>query len=151
MEITFQFLTQYSNECFYSGRNPQARPLKVMLEEINKVIDTSEIKVIYPKNLFVDDKQVEIYLFTDKRHIMKVTYENREVHTYLYFPKDIVNFSSKVNFEENSRSSVIKFSNSEMIELNSLNDTNTYHTYRFEELIIGIWKLFLSGNVPVKE
>lgn len=151
MEITFKYLTRYSNECFYENRNPQARPMKYMLEEIGKVIDTSGIKVIYPKNLFVDDKQVEIYLFDDKRQIMKLTYESGEVHTCLYFSKDIVNISSKINCGNNSRSLLIKFSNDEVIEFNSVNDTNAYQTYLLDELIIGIWKLFLTSKTPVEE
>lgn len=151
MEITFEYLIRYSNECFYDSRNPQARPMRFMLEEIGKIIDISGIKVIYPKNLFVDDKQVEIYLFNDERQIMKVTYEGGEVYTSLYFSKDIVNISSKINCDNNSRSLLVKFSNGEVIELNSVDDTNTYHTYRFDELIIGIWKLFLTSKTPVEE
>lgn len=151
MEITFEYLTRYSSECFYDNRYPQARPMKFMLEEIGKVIDISGIKVIYPKNLFVDDKQIEIYLFDDKRQIMKVTYEGGVVYTCLYFSKDIVNISSKINCDNNSRSLAVKFSNGEVIEVNSVNDTNAYHIYRFDELIIGIWKLFLTSKTPVEE
>lgn len=151
MEITFDNLTRFSKECFYDNRYPQARPMKIMLEEIGKIIDISGIKVVYPKNLFVDDKHVEIYLFNDKRQIMKVTYESGEVYTYLYFSKDIANIRSKINCDNNSRSLVVKFSNGEVIALNSIDDTNTYYTNRFDELIISIWKLFLTSKTPVKE
>jgi len=121
-----------------------------MLEEIGKIMDISGIKVIYPKNLFVHDKQVEIYLFNGESQIIKVTYEGGEVYTCLYLSKDIVNISSKIKCDNNSRSLLIKFSNDEVIELNSLNDTNAYHTYRFDELIIGIWKLFLTNKTSVE-
>jgi hypothetical protein len=45
----------------------------------------------------------------------------------------------------------VKLSNGEVIELNSVNDTNTYHTYRFDELIIDIMKLFLTNKILAKE
>lgn len=151
MEITFDFLMRYSNKCFYSERSSQARSLRFVLEEINKVIDVNEIKVIYPMNLFIDDKQIEIYLFNDKRNIMKVTYENKELNAYLYFFKDIVNFKSKINCENKSRSLSIDFSNGEKIEFNSINDTNSYYTNEFDELIIGIWKLFITNKIPTEE
>lgn len=146
MEITIDFLIRYANECFYSGKNLQARPLKFMLEEISKVIDISDIKIVYPKNLFIDDKQVELYLFNEKRQIMKVTYEDKEINTILYFLKDIVCLENKVNAEKRSRSLLIKFSNSEMIEFNNKNDTNSHYNDRFETLMIDITKLFTTSK-----
>lgn len=82
---------------------------------------------------------------------MKLTYESGEVHTCLYFSKYIMNISSKINCGNNTRSLLIKFSNDEVIELNSVNDTNAYQTYLFDELIIGIWKLFLTSKTLVEE
>lgn len=143
MEITLEYLRRYSNEGFYSNGKPQANALRFMLEEIYKIVDTKEIKIVYPKNLFMDNKQVEIYLFDDNRHIIKFTYENDELNTLLYFFKDIEYLKNKVNCNDDSRSLEIKFINSETIEFSSINDTNSYHTQRFDELIIDIYKVLL--------
>lgn len=122
-----------------------------MTDEINKVIDTTRIKVVYPKNLFIDNKQIEIYLFDDKEHILKITYENKEVSIRLYFLKDITRLKNSVNYEKESRSLTIEFSNGEIFEFNSTSDTNSYHMHRFDDLILDILKLSLRYEMPNKK
>jgi hypothetical protein len=144
VEITLENLRRYSMEGFYNSRNPQVQTLKYMTDEIIKVIDTTKIKVVYPKNLFIDNKQIELYLFDDGDHILKITYENKEVCIFLYLLKDITRLKNSVNYENKSRSLTIEFSNGEIFEFNSASDTNSYHMHRFEDLIIDIWKSFIK-------
>ena len=144
MEITLENLRRYSMEGFYNSRNPQVQTLRYMTDEIIKVIDTTKIKVVYPKNLFIDNKQIELYLFDDGDHIFKITYENKEVCIFLYLLKDITRLKNSVNYENKSRSLTIEFSNGEIFEFNSASDTNSYHMHRFEDLIVDIWKSFIK-------
>lgn len=141
MEITLENLRRYSVEEFYSSRNPQVQALRYMTDEINKVIDTTRIKVVYPKNLFIENKQIELYLFDDREHIFKVTHENNEVCIFLYFLKDIIHIKNSVNFGNKSRTLTIEFSNGEIFEFNNTSDTNSHYMHRFDNLIVDIWKL----------
>lgn len=135
MEITFDSLTQYSNECFYNNRYPQARPIKTMIEEIRKLIDVDTIRLAYPKNLFVDGKQVEIYLFDDKEHMFRVVCENEEVNIQVYLLKNVSRLESSSNYGEEPRLLTIEFLNGESFRFDSRTDTNSYHVQRFNDLI----------------
>jgi hypothetical protein len=112
------------------------------------LFDPNSIKVIYPKNLFLNDKQVELFLFTDKKQIIKVTYEKGEVHTDLYFSK---NLSMYINISDYCRSLNIRFIDGDEIEFNSKNDTDHANTGSFNDLIVAIWKVLLSGDKTVRD
>lgn len=148
MEITIDRLEKYAKANFYITDIPQAKPLYFMLKEVNELFDPNSIKVIYPKNLFLNDKQVELFLFTDKKQIIKVTYEKGEVHTDLYFSK---NLSMYINISDYCRSLNIRFIDGDEIEFNSKNDTDHANTGSFNDLIVAIWKVLLSGDKTVRD
>lgn len=141
MEINLEKLRSYSHYRFYSGSDPQARALKFMLDEIYSLIDINEIKIVYPKNLFIDSKQIEIYCFLYSGHMIKITSENNELKILSRYCKDIISLEHKINLNTVSKSLMIQFSDGEAIELDSMNDTNLHHREKFDTLIVEIYKL----------
>ncbi|MBB6215065.1 uncharacterized protein YbcI [Anaerosolibacter carboniphilus] len=144
MDINFGQLKEYSSRAFYSSDNPQARVLSFIINEIEKIFDASDIVFAYPKNLFINNKQVELFLIDSKKQLIKAIYEDKNLTISVYFAKDIINFYNKVNHEDDSRSLIIKFASSETIEFNSRNDTNTHHIQRFDALILEMCKFMMK-------
>ncbi|MGM0806506.1 MAG: DUF3908 family protein [Bacillota bacterium] len=135
-EMTLDNFIQYSAQ---SGRENGNRFL-VIVDFIEKYLNKEDVKVFYPKNLFVDEKLVEIYFFkNDKVVIVK--------ETDFGMKSEIINFNQIRSLtmdyqgEYSPVTLKIEFNNGVKIELSDQYDTNSVWSNRFTHKIENVFKL----------
>ena len=47
--------------------DPKARRYSAIFRNIEEFIDPNKVSIFYPKNIFVDDKDLEIYVFLERK------------------------------------------------------------------------------------
>ena len=81
------------------------------------------------------------------KQIIKVTYEKEKFIPTCIFQ----NLSMYINISDYCRSLNIRFIDGDEIEFNSKNDTDHANTGSFNDLIVAIWKVLLSGDKTVRD
>lgn len=100
-----------------------------IVPKVNEFIVQEEIKVFYPRNLFVEDKDTELLFFTEDKVYLVTGEDDQEgkINIGVLYLKNIVDY----NFEIESASGYenvklfIRFSNDRTIELNAHDETNS--------------------------
>lgn len=123
--------------------NPQISELNFLLGEIESIIHVDDIKVIYPKNLFRADKHVEIYIL-NQNYLIQAVLEAKKVVTNVFRLQDIAQFISVFDSQSQARTLILKFVDSETIELNSMQDTDGINTQRFSRLVLEMFKVLTA-------
>lgn len=102
-----------------------------------RLIKEENIKCFYLKNLFVEDKVLEIDLFCNDGRIVKVgLQDNNFIVTEVYDAKNIVKVTLKENHKyEYEKELFIQFNTGEVLSLNSKNDTNEHYVNEFSKII----------------
>jgi hypothetical protein len=136
---------------FQSGNNYSIDLTMIAL--INKYVNTDDIKLLYPKNLFVKDKNSELYVFTDDKLIYTRSNGQKEdynpiIQLNIVKIEDIKSLQvSESNDYSNPTSLSIYFKNNdEELTFNSSNDTNIQYSNSFKEDISEISK-YLIGKL----
>lgn len=111
----------------------------ILITRIEKYINDSDIINIYVRNLFLDDKVSEFYIFT-KYNLAIFTYEEKGNHKFTNIVmKKLIDVSSIEisNDESNDIQTIlkIKFNDGYMISFDNLRDTNEHHSDRFRGAI----------------
>lgn len=117
-----------------------------MLFKIEEFVDVNTIKLFYPKNLFVDSKDLEAYLvFEDKILRGKILEDNNIEITALRL-KDLTDFKCECTCNPDGYHRLtMKFQNGETLVFNSVEDTNTSWSHKFEKLIKDLLKLLIKN------
>ena len=103
--------------------------------------------VFYPKNVFLDDKQFELFLFCTNRCMVNVKIDDDEQYFIIRYIKidDIYKIELKESVKDKDEKILnINLKNGESIEFNSKNDTNQYHKVIFASLIDEIIKYIIE-------
>jgi hypothetical protein len=147
MDITYNHLKTYvRNQLFYPLINRQLSVLNSSFGEIEKTINAEDITLIYPKNLFLDNNFVEMYIFDNKEHLIMSIYKDELITSKIFCLRDITLVDSTFNLQNDARTLILKFRDGDIVELNSTRDTNSNHSRTFSELILGISRLILNSR-----
>ncbi|AFU12934.1 hypothetical protein MC28_1512 [Bacillus thuringiensis MC28] len=128
----------------YSNRT--SHQAAVLIETLNesgvvKIID--ENYILYPKNLFREDKDVELFFFKKKEIIVCKINADGDVSVQNFLSKNVDKFEmNKLNADKQTVELSIHITNEEPIHLSNKGDTNQYWSRKFYTLILDIYNNF---------
>ncbi len=118
-----------------------------IISNINELINPNQVKLYYPKNLYIEGKDLELYLFVDRKIIFGKNTEKNNVVIKIYFLNDIIDFTYKCTYhgEEYFHILILKINNGDTLEFDSMNDATSYsRKYELEEIIKEIGKMIIE-------
>lgn len=144
MEVSYVEIKGYFDGHRYSDN--KSRKYSNMLCKIEEFIDVNTIKLFYPKNLFVDHKELEAYVvFEDKLLRGRILEDTNIEITTLKF-KNLIDFKCECTCNpEGFHRLTMKFENDETVVLDSVEDTNTSWSHKFENQIKEVSKLLIKS------
>lgn len=144
--LTYNEMQDYFHGKLYS--NSKEAIVSRILKRASEIVEEKDIKLFYPKNIFVDEKIFELYLFCQDNRIMKISEENDSfIVTNFYNIGNMDKFVLKENYKNDSEKILeIKFKDSESFIFNSYNDTNEYHRRDLADIIEEICKKIKRKN-----
>lgn len=124
----------------YEGRKNEL--ICGMFKKIDSLIDEENIQHVYPKYLFVDGSNLELYLFLKSSRILKCSINDENyINISTFYISNIENVIFAVSFRNDRENKLsIKFNNNEIFEFDSKKDTNDDHTYGYGGLIQDLCK-----------
>lgn len=135
---------RYFDSHRYSDKN--ARKYSDMLCKIEEFIDPSDIKLFYPKNLFVDDKDLEVYVILDRNILRGRILDDNKMELTTLRLKDLLHFKCECTYNiEGFHKLTLRFKNDEVVIFDSMEDSNDSWRYKFENQIKELTKLFVQS------
>jgi len=134
---------------FYNNRyrDNASRKYADMFEKVSQIIDKNDILCFYPKYLFVDEQNLQLYFVLKNNKFIKVwiNEEKKIVMQFLNMNK-IKNIIYECPLDDygDYRLTLILEENEEEIIFNSKEDTNERWKYRFNEAICSMAKCFAT-------
>ncbi|HAX73223.1 MAG TPA: hypothetical protein DCY20_06840, partial [Firmicutes bacterium] len=113
-EISFRYLDQQAIEITY------------MLNEVSQLIVLTESTIIYPKNLYHNKEQLELYIFYEQGQILKVTHVQEVTKIETMFKHQLTNITYESGLETGMLE--LSFVDGRVIKLTPHVETN--HIYR---------------------
>lgn len=128
--------------------DPKARRYSAIFLNIEEFIDPNKISIFYPKNMFVDDKDLEIYAFLERKVLRGRVLDNNKIEIKLLHLKDLKDFICECTYDEEYYYKLtLKFNNNEVIVFDSLVDTNFSWKNKFNKEIKEIIQVIIDKNV----
>lgn len=120
--------------------------IRRIFRKADSLVEEKDIELFYIKNLFLQDKEFELYLFYNNNRILKIGVEDGKFITTNLLDKNNI---EKVTLKENYTKSYekileIKFKNGENFKFDSINDTNEYNDLNLASIIEQIFKSLIS-------
>lgn len=123
----------------YEGE--KSRQQWAIFYNIEEFINPNNISVFYPKNMFVEDENLEIYIFLERKILRGRIIDDGRIEIKVLFLKDIKDFICECIYDgEYYHKLTFEFINGEIIELDSMLDTNFSWRNKFEKTIKEIIK-----------
>jgi hypothetical protein len=114
-------------------------------EKLQEYIHQESVKLFYPKNLFVEEKETELYLFTEDKLFIVTGEEQRSNFNVLSLKEiDDINFETTFLTGKALIKINIMFKNGREIVFNSLEDTNQSWSYAFSKKINNLFLLLIK-------
>jgi len=128
--------------------------LEKVLDTVRDLLETDDnVKIFYPKNLFVDYKSLEIFMLTksDKIILSRYNWKDEYVEIEAYRAIDIQCISIKIKpCEPNAKKLTIKFKNGNEINFDSIKDANETWQEQYSTSIENISKFLMLRESPVR-
>jgi len=117
----------------YSNRfDTEEKIIENLFIEVEQYIQPSEILGFYLKNLFLEDKEVEFYVFLADKFMILHSDKNKRIFTTIIRIKELSKYNIERELAYNRIEKVIiEFSNQEMIILEPKVDTNNHWAQHF--------------------
>lgn len=120
----------------YKYEGEKSRKHWALFHNIEEFINPNKINIFYPKNMFVQDKDLEIYIFLESKILRGRIIDDARIEIKVLFLKGIKDFTCEcINEGEYYHKLTLKFINGEIIELDSMVDTNFSWRNKFEKTI----------------
>lgn len=149
-------MLKYNNlkNYFYnrSYGNTKEAIISRVLNKAEALVGEKDIELFYPKNLFVEDKCFELYLFCYDHRIIKIREEDGKFIVTSFLNKNnIEKVMLKENYENDYEKVLkIKFKGDEVFQFNSRNDTNEHHRKNLADIIEQIFaNITLRKNTEI--
>lgn len=139
--VTYNEIKNYFHGRRFYGNTKEAIISRIF-NRADILVGEKNIKLSYPKNIFLEDKFLELYLFCYDQRIVKISVEDDKFITTNFFNKDNI---EKVILKENYKNDCekmleIRFKDNEIFKFNSGNDTNEYYRTELASIIEEICK-----------
>lgn len=143
MNLDFVGLKDYFDSERFSGQKP--RKYSAIFSKIETVIDTGKIEMVYPKNLFLDDKDLEVYVVSGGKILSCILLDDKKIQLQILNLKDLKNFKCEGLYDEKGfRRITLEFGNDEVITFDSDEDTNDDWKSAFREHIKDLAKVVIK-------
>lgn len=135
-EMSYEFFSSHVTQRNFD----EADKYTSILQVVEKFLDKEQIIVFYPKNLFVDEKQLEVQIYEkDRVVILNHNEEEVKVRVLKYQLIEKVELIYTGYYEPLTLK--INFRTGDSLELNELDDTNSTWRRSFTSKIEEIFKL----------
>lgn len=144
MSIDYEEVRDYYRGFNYNDeRNKENSHIFSKIEEL---ININEIKSFYPKNLFLDEKKLEVYIFFENKLLLGQNFKNDKVKIKIIDLNYLKEFKIESNWYEEGINRITLKLDQEEIVFNSLEDSNENWKYRFKEEINNIFQLLIKEH-----
>lgn len=126
----------------------KSRRCNLIFHEVEEFINSEHIKMFYPKNLFMEDKELEVYIFLEGKILRARVLEGKNIELKILYFKYLKDFVYECIYDggEYYHKLILNFTSDEVV-FNKLEDTNSSWGPEFEEQIKNIAKLLISANI----
>ncbi|MBU3198165.1 DUF3908 family protein [Clostridium estertheticum] len=124
-----------------------------VFQRADSLVEEEEVELYYPKNLELEERSFELYLFCYDDRILKISIEEGTlISTNLLKKNNIEKVTLKENYARSYEKMLeIKFKNGENIKFDSINDTNQYSNLNLTNIIELIFKNLISCKIKNTE
>lgn len=132
----------------HKHKDEKSREQWSIFYNMEELIDSNKINIFYPKNMFVEDKNLEIYIFLDNKIVRGRVIDEGRIEIKILSLKDIKDFTCEyIKDGEYYHKLTLEFINGEIIELDSMVDTNFSWRNKFEKAIKEIIEKIIKSDV----
>jgi hypothetical protein len=148
MNVDFNEIKDYFYRNRYCDNN--SRKYASMFEKVSQIIDESDILCFYPKYLFVDRQNLQLYFVLKNNKFIKIWINDEKKVVMRFFNINkikcvIYECPLDDDYGEHKLTLLLLFEeNVKEIYFNSIEDTNEHWKYRFNEAIRSMAKYFAS-------
>ncbi|WP_274362744.1 DUF3908 family protein [Paenibacillus thermotolerans] len=137
MEMNYRGFVDHAVQKSFYGQTT----IGLLSEVLKEYVNEDDVKVFYPKNLFVENTNIELYAFMQDHVIAIIQGDNGIILKSLYYKniRNIELFKSTRN--ESEVGLLIRYTNEEEINLRSHQDTNDTWAFRYGKKIKEIFKM----------
>lgn len=127
--------------------DPKSRKNSAIFHNIEEFIDLNEINIFYPKNMFVEDKDLEIYIFLESKILRSRLIDNDIIEIKILYLKDIKDFICECMCDgEYYHKLILKFPNDEIIVFDGTVDANIGWRNKFNKTIKKIIRIIINES-----
>lgn len=145
MNLDYIELKRYFDREKFSAQ--KARKYSAIFSKIEEVIDPSEIELVYPRNLFLDDKDLEFYILLSGKILRCILLDDKTIQLQIFNLEDLKDFKCEGLYdEEGFYKLTLKFENGEVIVFSSIEDSNDNWRYQFNEHIKELVKMLIKHS-----
>lgn len=127
--------------------DPKFRKNSAIFHNIEEFIDLNEINIFYPKNMFVEDKDLEIYIFLESKILRSRLIDNDIIEIKILYLKDIKDFICECMCDgEYYHKLILKFPNDEIIVFDGTVDANIGWRNKFNKTIKKIIRIIINES-----
>lgn len=129
----------------YRYYEQKSRKYSAIFRSIEELINPNEIKIFYPKNLFLDDKDLEIYIVLNGKLLRWRFGDDKKIELRILHLKNLKDFKCEgICNEEGIYKIILEFETGEEIAFNSMDDSIDNWKYTFKEHITEIAKTLIE-------
>ncbi|MTK10944.1 MAG: DUF3908 domain-containing protein [Clostridiaceae bacterium] len=137
--ITYKEIKQSGGFNYWYGDNLVS--MKKVLTKADTIIEEDNVEVFYMKNMFLNSKDVELYLFCKDDRIFKLSTDKEFIITALLDKNNIAKVDIKEKYRDSREKMLeIKFKDNEVFMFDSKNDTNEDYSSDLASSIEHIFK-----------
>lgn len=134
--------------------NQKSRQCYAIFRSIEEFINPDEVNIFYPKNLFIEDKKIEMYVFLKGKIVICKALEGNNIEQKILYLKDINDFTCECYFDDeeyNYYKLILSFVNNEVIIFDTSVDTNSSWRYKLEKQLKNIVKVLIDNDSNQKQ
>lgn len=143
----FEIRDYFASRDYYE---PKLRLYNAIFHNIEEFIDPNEINIFYPKNLFIEGSDLEVYILNNSQILRCRIIDEDRIEIKIFFLKDLKDFTCecvKISYEDYYDKLILKFNDNEILILDSSMDTNFSWKTKFEKQIKEIIKVIINKNI----
>lgn len=143
MKFDFADFKKKFDDGLYGGiKSSQYSKLIFKLDEF---IDSNKIQLFYPRNLFLEDKELEVFIFIDNKLIIGKNINAGRIEIKVLKLNDIRDLKSECTYyKDGFHRLTVTFTNNETLVFDSAEDTNESWRYSFENHIKELTKFLIN-------
>ena len=132
--------TEFKEEMFRIGQ------LRYKFKPLESLIDVNKIDIIYPKRMYIDNKDINLFVFTND-YIYSILFYP-EIKSVIYKKADIQKIAINLHgTSDPDYELIITFKYGDEIRIYNVEDTNEDWRWSFSEYLLKVYKYLIDEKV----